>query len=86
MLKDPAEINDLAIDPDEEVRSLIKSFGNQLREIVDPEAVDRQAKADQARSIESLGGREKVIARGSFINSPVPGEAPRFRRMESTDG
>ena len=86
LLKDPAEINDLAIDPDEEVRSLIKSFGNQLREIVDPEAVDRQAKADQARSIESLGGREKVIARGSFINSPVPGEAPRFRRMESTDG
>ena len=34
-----------------------------LRDILDPEAVNRQAFADQARKIETLGGREAILTR-----------------------
>ena len=44
-----------------------------LRKVVDPEAADRQARADQAAKIEELGGRETILARGAFGYSPVPG-------------
>ena len=80
---DPLELHDLAANPDDTIRELLNDFEARLREIVDPEAVDRRAKADQRRRIAELGGREAVIARGSFINSPVPGEAPRFRPLDS---
>ena len=36
-----------------------------LRDILDPEAVNRRAFADQARKIASLGGREAILAMGS---------------------
>ena len=79
---DPAELNDLAQHPTDSVKRLLAGYEKQLRQILDPEAVDRQAKSDQQRRIEELGGRAAVIERGAFINSPVPGEAPRFRRMQ----
>ena len=82
---DPDEVNDLAAHPDARSQALLAEYEAMLRELLDPEAVDRQAKADQQRRIESLGGREAVIARGAFTNSPVPGEAPQFRRLESAD-
>ena len=41
--------------------------------MVDPEAADRQARADQKAKIEELGGREAILARGAFGYSPVPG-------------
>ncbi len=81
LIADPDELNDLAINPDARTRQLLASYEAQLREILDPEAVDRRAKADQAARIESLGGREAVVARGVFTNSPAPGETPRFRRF-----
>ena len=40
--------------------------------------VDARARADQQALIERHGGREKVLARGAFTNSPVPGEEPKF--------
>ena len=83
MIADPRELDDLAIDPDAKTEQLLADFERRLRQIVDPEAVDQQAKADQAQRINSLGGREAVIQRGSFINSPVPGEEPRFRQMHA---
>ena len=81
MIDDPRELNDLAANPDAATENLLADFEKRLRAIVDPEAVDAKAKADQARRIESLGGRDAVIQRGSFINSPVPGEEPTFRKM-----
>ena len=81
MTADPAELNDLARNPTEATRQLLADYEARLRAIIDPEAVDRRAKADQAARIESLGGREAVVARGVFTNSPVPGEAPSFRRF-----
>ena len=80
---DPAEVDDLALAPDEGTKRLLREYEAKLRATLDPEAVDRQAKADQQRRIESLGGREAVIKRGAFVNSPVPGEAPRFRGFHS---
>ena len=50
-----------------------------LRSLLDPEAVDAQARADQRTRIEAFGGEAAVRARGTFTNSPVPGEAPGFR-------
>ena len=76
LVEDPAEVNDLAIDPDASTRNLLREREDQLRAILDPELTDKRAKADQRQLIEDLGGRDAVVARGSFINSPVPGEKP----------
>ena len=77
---DPQEIHDLAQMP--ESQPLLAEYEARLRQIVDPEAVDARAKADQRRRIESHGGRDAVIARGAFVNSPAPGENPQFRQFE----
>lgn len=47
--------------------------------MLDPEAVDAQAKADQKAKVASLGGEAALRQRGSFENSPVPGEKPKFK-------
>ncbi|MCP4816638.1 MAG: hypothetical protein GY888_29345, partial [Planctomycetaceae bacterium] len=47
------------------------------------EAADARAKADQEALVNSHGGREAVLERGTFVNSPAPGETPTFR--SSTD-
>ena len=46
---------------------------------LDPVAANEQAHQDQAECIERNGGETAVRARGSFDNSPVPGESPAFR-------
>ena len=43
-----------------------------------PEGVDARAKRDQQAVIERHGGEEAVRARGTFTNSPAPGETPKF--------
>lgn len=48
------------------------SLDARLREICDPEAVDRQAFEDQALLIESHGGREAAIGIGAPGATPVP--------------
>ncbi len=83
---DPVEVEDLALNPGDRATQLLRAYEAKLREILDPEAVDRRAKRDQQRKIESLGGREAVIKRGAFVNSPVPGEAPRFQAFQTADG
>jgi choline-sulfatase len=56
---DPFEENDLGRDP--EHRGVRSNCEAALREILDPDAVNRQAFADQARRVESLGGRDAVL-------------------------
>ncbi len=72
---DPQECVDLAGDPG--YHELVQSFEAELRVILDPEAVDAQAKADQRKLVDDYG-RDEVIARGSFANSPTPGVEPAF--------
>ncbi len=73
---DPQELENLADSTNHQsARSTMES---KLRDIVDPEVVDEQAKQDQHALIEKHGGRQKVLEKGTFINSPAPGETPRF--------
>ena len=73
---DPDEINNLIDDP--AYADIASSLEARLREIVDPEVADKAAKSDQAALVESMGGREALLKRGTFVNSPVPGETPTF--------
>jgi choline-sulfatase len=68
---DPGEVRDLAGDPG--YAGLVATCEAELRRVVNPEAVDDLAHADQAKKIAALGGRDAILARGSFGYSPVPG-------------
>ncbi len=69
---DPEERRDLAGSPAH--RSVLEDMRARLHRVVDPEAVDRRAKAEQAALVEQHGGREAVIAIGNSFASPPPGE------------
>jgi choline-sulfatase len=73
---DPEELVDLALTP--AAQPLIGELDRRLRTLVDPEAVDRRAKADQAALVEKFGGREAVIEKGTFGQTPAPGEKPKW--------
>ena len=73
---DPYETRDLGGDPGH--RGIVADCEAALRKVVDPEAADAQARKDQAAKIAKLGGREAVLARGSFGHSPVPGTKPVY--------
>ena len=66
---DPRELNSLAADSARagdlgHMRALLES-------ILDPEAVNRQAFADQAAMIEALGGLDVINAMPSFNHTPL---------------
>jgi choline-sulfatase len=73
---DPQETRDLA--PLAGYAGLVADCEALLRQIVDPERVDTQARQDQAARIAALGGREAILAKGSFGHSPVPGTEPVY--------
>jgi choline-sulfatase len=70
---DPQETRDLGQDAG--YRGLVADCERELRVVVDPEAADALAKSDQAAKIAEFGGREAILARGSFAYSPAPGTA-----------
>lgn len=73
---DPDETRDLSASADHAgVRARLEA---RLREICDPEHVDRRAKADQAATIARHGGPEAILSRGDFGYSPAPGQKPEF--------
>lgn len=76
---DPAEEHNLASRP--EHQETLRAFEAQLRRMLDPKAVDAQAKAGQKAKVEAFGGEGAVRQRGAFQNSPVPGEAPAFNKF-----
>ena len=80
---DPLELTDLAGDPAS--AAILGRMEGLLREILDPEEVDRRARSDQSALVSAHGGREAVLSRGTFINSPVPGEEPRFASGDDSD-
>jgi len=73
---DPYETRDLA--PLGGHAGLLADCEAALRQVVDPERVDAQARKDQAARIAKLGGREAILAKGSFGHSPVPGTKPVY--------
>lgn len=73
---DPFERADLGRDPAS--RRVIAQCEERLRKVVDPEAVDRLAKADQRAHIERHGGKEAILKRGTFRYSPPPGATAAY--------
>lgn len=80
---DPPQLFDLAADPDEtcdlagdpRFAALLERFERHLRTVVDPEAMDRAAKADQARRVEAAGGLDVIARRGPIAGgTPAPGQ------------
>ena len=76
IIHDPNELHDLS--EDQNHASALELMQGELRSILDPQAIDARAKSDQQRLIAQYGGRQAVLARGTFANSPVPGETPQF--------
>jgi choline-sulfatase len=76
----PSELFDLESDPDETINrigdpsyaEIVESLRGELRRIVDPEAADRQAKADQRLLVERFGGREAAFQLGTKGATPAP--------------
>jgi choline-sulfatase len=73
---DPQETTDLGSDP--RYSGVVADCEARLRSVVDPDAANALAFADQAKRIAALGGREAILARGSFGFSPVPGTKPVY--------
>ncbi|MDU8927122.1 sulfatase-like hydrolase/transferase [Alisedimentitalea sp. MJ-SS2] len=70
MRDDPEELTDLAADPIH--AETLTEMETALRAILDPEAVDAQAFADQAELIASHGGREAALKLGAPGATPPP--------------
>ncbi len=68
---DPTERNDLG--RASEYADVVKECEAALRTVVNPEAADRQAKADQESRIAAVGGKQAILQRGTFRYSPPPG-------------
>jgi choline-sulfatase len=73
---DPQEARDLAREVG--YRGLVEDCEKELRRVVDPDAADALAKADQRARIAAFGGREAILQRGSFGYSPTPGTKPVY--------
>ena len=73
---DPFERTDLGRDAGS--ASILKACETALRAVVDPEAVDRLARADQQAAIARHGGTEAILKLGTFRYSPPPGVQATF--------
>ncbi len=75
----PPQLFDLSRDPQEEVdlaplpdmHEVLGSMTSHLHSILDPEAVNAKALADQAHRIKALGGREAILKMQNFDHTPV---------------
>ena len=68
--QDPLEQQDLGCDP--EYANIRAACLAKLHSVCDPEAVNAQAFADQARKIEELGGRDACLSWQAFNFTPLP--------------
>jgi choline-sulfatase len=73
---DSRERKDLA--RDSAYKTVITECEVLLRKVVDPEAMDRLARADQRVHIEKNGGKEAILKRGHFRYSPPPGAKAEY--------
>ncbi|MEM7538307.1 MAG: sulfatase-like hydrolase/transferase [Chloroflexota bacterium] len=74
MVDDPRELSDLGQDPDH--AHICQLCESELRNIIDPEAANAQAHADQAQRLAELGGVETVLTLPDtdFGFTPLPKE------------
>ena len=68
---DPEEMDNVAGDLNYfDTLALMREY---LMDMLDPEAVNAEALADQSALIEKHGGAEALISKGAANNTPVPG-------------
>ncbi|MEO0978834.1 MAG: sulfatase-like hydrolase/transferase [Pseudomonadota bacterium] len=67
---DPEELSDLASNP--AYRQTLHQMEDELRRLVDVDAANEQAFADQAAMVEGYGGREKAMKLGAPAATPPP--------------
>jgi choline-sulfatase len=67
--QDPGELSNLANDPAH--AATLQVVTQELYRILDPQAVNELAFADQAKMIASLGGMEHILAMPSFNHTPL---------------
>ncbi|MFE3759089.1 sulfatase-like hydrolase/transferase [Nocardia tengchongensis] len=72
---DPEQSRDLAADP--AYAAVLADLEAELRQILDPETVDRAAKADQAALVERFGGPAVADTIGTVGETPAPVAAER---------
>jgi len=73
---DPDERTDLGRDPNS--ATVIRACEAALRKVVDPDAVNKLAKADQSAKIAEVGGKDAILKRGTFRYSPPPGSKAAY--------
>lgn len=78
---DPEETTNLATDPN--FADILRVLETELSNIVDPIEVDRRAKDDQTELLNRHGGRDAVIAKGTFGPTPAPGEKIEYTSARS---
>jgi len=76
LAREPDELCDLATDPAH--AATLRELEAKLRAILDPEAVDRRAKAEQRAKAAEFGGTSAILKRGGFPYTPPPGTEVRF--------
>lgn len=74
--EDPLETHNLAESSGHS--QILQYFTEMINDIIDPKAIDKQAKADQHKKVMEAGGYEAVKNRGTFDNTPIPGENAEF--------
>jgi len=72
LLEDPAEVDDLLENPSQRAKDVAGDLERKLREICDPDAVDRQAKSAQRALAETYGGEDAIAGHGSIAFTPAP--------------
>lgn len=75
---DPLEERDLMLEDDQ--HPVAQQLEAELRTIVDPEDIDRKAKADQLVHADRFGGIEEVAKAGVFSASPIPGKKVKLEK------
>ncbi len=71
MEADPDELNDLSSSADH--AEILDELEADLRAVLDPEEVNAQAFADQAKLVEAYGGKEAIQSIPTFNHTPIEG-------------
>ena len=71
LVQDPEEMSNLAAN--KEYTEILDNYLTKLFNIINPNAVNKEALAAQARVVEKNGGVTKVLERGGLNGTPVPG-------------
>ena len=75
-VNDPEEEENVVNNPD--FSDILADLQKELYARVDPQAVNEAAQKSQAALVNAEGGREAVLAKGSFQGTPAPGEKAEY--------